>query len=313
MGLKGILGFLFTLVITAFMLVPLTGDTQNVVSSGGAATLAFASMNNISAGDVVEVQPGRISVNEMERVQPQGIDKTVQVLTLLSFNIHSANDRNGDVYLDQIVKEIKETGAEIIGLQEVERLMPRSGYKDQTKEIAKALGYYYYYGSNINILGVQYGNAFLSKYPILESRNNKLPKELLEPRGFIEAQIDMKGVIYNVFVTHLGLNASERSKQIPYISNEISKKEGNIVLMGDFNNKPNSPEMAELDSRLIDTAESLDQENQYTYSFYNEKPNVRLDRIYASDNITLKVHESKSSTISDHARVITRFSHNIIN
>ena len=27
MGLKGILVFLFTLVITAFMLVPLTGDT----------------------------------------------------------------------------------------------------------------------------------------------------------------------------------------------------------------------------------------------------------------------------------------------
>lgn len=104
--------------------MPLTGDTQSVVSSGGVATLAFASMNNISAGEVVEVQPGRISVNEMERVQPQGIDKTEQVLTLLSFNIHSANDRNGDVYLDQIVEEIKETGAEIIGLQEVERLMP---------------------------------------------------------------------------------------------------------------------------------------------------------------------------------------------
>lgn len=123
----------------------------------------------------------------------------------------------------------------------------------------------------------------------------------------------MKGVIYNVFVTHLGLNASERSKQIPYISEAISKRDGNILLMGDFNNQPDSPEMENLNPRMIDTAKSLDQEDQYTYSFYNGEPNVRIDRIYASDNITIKEHEVLPSVISDHARVITRISHNIIN
>lgn len=238
-------------------------------------------------------------------------DKTV-ALTLMTFNIRSANNENGSVELEKIIEEIRETEADIVGLQEVERMMPRSGYQDQARIIAEELGYHYYYGGNINILGVQYGNALLSKYPIIEASNHKLPKEKLEPRGMIEADIDIDGSQWHIYVTHLGLNSKERNKQIDYINQVISQRSGNILLMGDFNNYPDSLEMDGLDERMVDSAAALNCFNYYTFAWQNDKPNVRIDRIYVSENIDLINHEVKSSTVSDHERVLTQISLNVL-
>jgi endonuclease/exonuclease/phosphatase family metal-dependent hydrolase len=256
----------------------------------------------------MEMQPGRI---ELERAIKPPTDEA-RPLTLLTFNIRSANDKNGSIKLEEIVEEIRETDAHIIGLQEVERMMPRSGYRDQARLVAEELGYHYYYGGNINIFGVQYGNALLSKYPILAASNHKLPKEKLEPRGMIEADIDADGSLLHVFVTHLGLSSLERSKQVRYINGILSQRKGNILLLGDFNNHPDSEEMSTLDDRLTDSAAALNQLDQFTFAWKSTTPNVRLDRIYASDNITLKHHRVQPSAVSDHMLVLTQILVNIM-
>jgi len=284
-----------------------------------ADTINPASIAVATDADVTEVEPGRIPVEAVENAIPDTLNETEEydendekVLTLLTFNIHSANNIEGSVQLEQIIEEIRETGAHIIGLQEVERLMPRSGYQDQARIIAEELGYYYYYGGNINILGVQYGNAFLSKYPILEVSNHKLPREMLEPRGLIEATVDVDGTMYHIYVTHLGLDSEERRNQIKYINDLIAQKEGNILLLGDFNNNPDSSEMAILDPRMTDSAAAMEQDNEYTYSNWDELLKVRIDRIYYSDNINLISHMVMPSQVSDHKRVITQISGEII-
>lgn len=235
-----------------------------------------------------------------------------QSLTFLTFNIRSANDINGSVKLEEIIEEIRETHADIIGLQEVERMMPRSGYQDQARLIAEQLGYHFYYGGNINILGVQYGNALLSKYPILEASNHKLPKEKLEPRGMIEADIDIDGTLLHVYVTHLGLNSVERNKQVNYINDILSQREGNIILLGDFNNHPDSEEMSVLDNRMADSAAALNQLDHFTFAWKSPTPNVRIDRIYVSNHLELKYHEVQPSTVSDHERVLTQILVNML-
>jgi len=191
-------------------------------------------------------------------------------------------------------------------------MMPRSGFKDQAKAIAEALGYNYVYGSNINVLGVQYGNAFLSKYPIIEKNNHRLPRELMEPRGVLGVTIDIMNNPFHVFVTHLGLNASEREKQVTAINDMLAEKEGPVILMGDFNNQGDSEEMLKLDSRMVDSALALGKNDLNTYSFHSEESNVRVDRIYTSEDIELKDHEVLPSKVSDHRRVITRILQKII-
>jgi endonuclease/exonuclease/phosphatase family metal-dependent hydrolase len=243
---------------------------------------------------------------ELSEEQDSQVTQEEKILTLLTFNIHSANDQDGEVALEQIIEEIRETDAQLVGLQEVEHNMPRSNYQDQARLIAEALGYHYYYGENINILGVQYGNALLSRFPIINAENHKLPKKMLEPRGLIEALVDVDGIPYYVYVTHLGLNPVERKLQIQYINEKLTQRDGHSLILGDFNNNPDSEEMQPLNLLMVDSAVALNKSNQYTFPNWKDAPDKRIDRIYVSPQIELKNYEVMPSAVSDHRRVITQ-------
>jgi len=254
------------------------------------------------------------TTSNLQTMEAEAKNDDSRILKFMTFNIRSANNKSGSVELERIIEEIRETDADIVGLQEVDRSMPRSGYQDQAGKIAEQLGYHYYYGDNINILGMQYGNALLSKFPILKAINHNLPKVKLEPRGLIEAEIDIDGSLWHVFVTHLGLNYLERQKQMSYINNVISQKDGNIVLLGDFNNYSDSMEMTIMESHLTDSAVKLNCLNQFTFAWKNDVPNVRIDRIYVSDNdnIFFLHQEAMPSEVSDHSRVVLQILLNIM-
>ena len=252
------------------------------------------------------------AARELHEADNPAHEESLQTLTLMTFNIRSAHSGSGTVELDSIIEEIRETNADIIGLQEVDLNMPRSNYQDQGRIIAEQLGYHYFYGENISILGIQYGNVLLSKYPILRAINHRLPRMELEPRGMIEADIDINGTLWHVFVTHLGLNSWERRKQIHYINNIISRREGNITLLGDFNNHSDNVEMSIMDSNLIDSALALNCLDQFTFAWGNDVPNVRIDRIYVSDNIVPLNLKVMPSEISDHGRVVLQILFNKI-
>ena len=226
-------------------------------------------------------------------------------LRLLTFNIRHGVDENGVEGLDSIIESIKETGAEIIALQEVDRFMPRSGFKDQAKEIAKALGYNYVYGETINLLGIKYGNAILSAFPIVQHENKKLYSKEIETRGLLKAVVDLDGILYNVYTTHLGLNSDERIRQIEQINQVIEEDSGYVILMGDFNEEPNTNTMQEISDRLIDSAKQFNNgAEHYTYAFYSDKPNTRIDRIYVDRDITINNHYVIEEQISDHCMVM---------
>lgn len=230
--------------------------------------------------------------------------KSVDELIIMTFNIcHGVNQQNKES-LDLIIESIRKTQAQIIGLQEVDRFMPRSGFKDQAKEIADALGYYYVYGETINILGVKYGNAIISQFPILEHENIGLPGSSVEVRGLLGAKIDVEGSLYQVYTTHLGLNAKDRKQQIQAINLSIEGIKEPLILMGDFNGEPFNEEMAQLSPMIVDMAMETQKENVYTYAFYSDFPNTRIDRIYVSRDIEIIDHFVLESKASDHSMVL---------
>ncbi|HPT78863.1 MAG TPA: endonuclease/exonuclease/phosphatase family protein [Candidatus Atribacteria bacterium] len=289
-----------TVLLFIFSMLALSGGGVKITENEHAVFAQLAAGGGGTA-EKPGIKPVRIPLDISRQEEAK---KMVKTLTFLSFNIHSAIDMNGDVKLDDIIEEIRGSGADVIGLQEVERFMPRSGYKDQIKLIAEALGYFYYYGGNLNILGARYGNAVLSKYPIMASDNLKLPKNKLEPRGLIEAEIDVDGIEIKVFVTHLGLDAKERMKQIRFINDRIAQNSKRTIFMGDFNNRLDSPEMEHLSPDLADAAVFMSRDDQSTYSLYQETPSFRLDRIYVSQDLSIVDYTILPSQVSDHARVI---------
>ncbi|MFC7682195.1 endonuclease/exonuclease/phosphatase family protein [Paenibacillus sp. GCM10028914] len=188
------------------------------------------------------------------------MSKQMMHTTVMSYNIQHGAGMDGQLSLQRIAKVIFDSGAEIACLQEVDRFFgERSDFKDQAKELARMLGYHYAYGPNLELIPVegqadisQYGNAIISKHPILRSKNTLLSSFGDEQRGVLHVVIDLEDIQLNVYNTHLGLDAASRMTQIEELLDLISRSKAPSILMGDFNTEPTSAEIQFLlDSGLL--------------------------------------------------------------
>ena len=98
-----------------------------------------------------------------------------QSLKIMTYNIHRGQDADNNDRLMEMAAFIKESGADIVGLQEVDSVCYRSGQVDQAKILAEYSGMHYAFVRHFAFQGGAYGQALLSKYPITEVRNNRLP------------------------------------------------------------------------------------------------------------------------------------------
>jgi endonuclease/exonuclease/phosphatase family metal-dependent hydrolase len=163
-------------------------------------------------------------------------------LRILTYNIHRAIGVDRRFRPERIVNILHHHDADIVLLQEVDEGAPRSRELDLAKELAAASGYpFVAVGHNVSLRKGRYGNATLSRYPILRERNIDLSvAESWIRRGCQHTSVqigDNRAV--EVFNLHLGLSARERMKQIDLLarSHEFSGvPEGTPVLVGgDFN------------------------------------------------------------------------------
>lgn len=226
-------------------------------------------------------------------------DHEKKIITLMTYNIRYGLGVDNMQNIERIIETINNVKPDIIALNEVDSFMPRSNLIRQGRLIADKLDYVCVYGYNINV-GCKYGNVLLSRYPINFYENHKLPKISLfaEPRGLLEAKIEIGGKMITVLVTHLSINTKEREKQVDFIADLLDKISNPKILMGDFNDDPASEEMKKIYSRLNDTA-------QYEYNtFPADDPKARIDYILVSDDITVNENKPINSDASDHLPVI---------
>src|SRR4029079_146454 len=82
----------------------------------------------------------------------------------------------------------------------------------------------------------QYGNAVLTRLPILTVRRVDLSVPGREPRGALDLELDAPGSVLRIIATHLGLAPTERRQQIRRILASLPKsRDDPVVLMGDLN------------------------------------------------------------------------------
>ncbi len=166
-------------------------------------------------------------------------------LRVISYNIHRAIGVDRRFRLDRIVSILAHYGAEIVLLQEVDQGVPRSRGLDLAWELASLLDYpYYAAGYNVSLREGQYGNATLSRYPILHERNIDLTIGFRKPRGCQYTCVETgtsssPDAALQIFNLHLGLSAWERVRQVGRLvqSDEFASVERNqaCVVGGDFN------------------------------------------------------------------------------
>jgi endonuclease/exonuclease/phosphatase family metal-dependent hydrolase len=236
-------------------------------------------------------------------------------LTVLNFNIHHAAGTDEVLDLDRIADVIKDSEADVVGLQEVDRhYSERSEWADQPAELAERLGFHVVYGANIDQDPpegsddrIQYGTAILSRYPITDWGNTYLYNtEGREQRGLLHAEIAMRGQRVDFYTTHLDASSQpHRLEQARQIVDLIGDNDP-AVLVGDFNALPDAPEIQILDEAYTDAWTAAGHGDGSTYPA--EDPTKRIDNIYITDGVravhTEVLHETPEA--SDHLPVLSK-------
>ena len=180
-------------------------------------------------------------------------------MRVATYNIHGAVGRSGEPDVELVARVLAETGADVIGLQEVDSGRARSGGADQAMLIARALGYSCAFSAaQSSAEHGAYGNAVLARWPVLSHVTLTLPGVSLwraEPRCAVEAVIDTPGGKVSVWSVHLGVREAERARQtsalIGRMRRAIHEEERMpLVLMGDLNAGRSSRLIQMLGTRL---------------------------------------------------------------
>ncbi|MEN7546948.1 endonuclease/exonuclease/phosphatase family protein [Rapidithrix thailandica] len=202
--------------------------------------------------------------NTSEGEQPEKDPVTEESIQVMAFNIHHANPPskpNDFIDLDAVVQVIREQAPDLVALQEVDVLTKRSGNVNQAKEIAGQLGMHYFFGKAIDYQGGEYGVAILSKYPLSDSRVDRLPtKEGTngEPRILASAKVLLpNGKSIRFGSTHLDAqsNATNRILQVKELNRIASEETLPLVIAGDLNATPEKEEIQLLDATYTRTCQ----------------------------------------------------------
>lgn len=146
-----------------------------------------------------------------------------------------------------ILKTLKDLDADIITLQEVWE----DDQANQAEILATDLGYHYVFTKTMTMNGVGFGNAILSRWPIVRNAGLQLPghDQSHESRWVSMAEIDGPRGALMVFNTHLNFRYEHshiRQQQVAAIAGFVQQhaiKAYPPVLCGDFNAAPDSEEI----------------------------------------------------------------------
>jgi endonuclease/exonuclease/phosphatase family metal-dependent hydrolase len=143
-----------------------------------------------------------------------------------------------------------------------------------------------------------YGNALLTRHPVTAVRRIDLGVSGREPRGALDADLDVRGRCVQVVVTHFGLSAAERRQQASRLLEAVRLDvEHPILLLGDFNEwLPGGGALRMLQPHFV-RSPSLP-------TFPSLRPMLALDRIWIRSGHALagvRVHRSPAARVaSDH-------------
>lgn len=222
-------------------------------------------------------------------------------IKVMSYNIRHGADPFDHYNLERIADVIRQSGAEIVGLQEVDRYYSsRSNNEDTIQRLSDMLGMHFAFGANLDRPPSQpgqprsqYGTAVMSKYPIVQNHNYWLTNNSgQEQRGVLETTIDIQGVQLSFYTIHMGLDAVQRNIHANEILAILAKRSGPRIVVGDFNARPYFPEMINFTKVLQN--QFADQPLAFTFDTIN--PYATIDYIFASREVLLGERE--------HARVI---------
>lgn len=218
---------------------------------------------------------------------------------VMDYNLHDAVNTDGRVDPEALARQIEESGADIVGLQEVSRGWLIWGGMDMLTWLSQRLEMPYVWGPTAD---EQWGNAILSRYPIVDVEFYDLPPDdVLLLRGYIWAEFDIDGFILTVVDTHFSERDDQDFIRATQSSEILATWNGNpaTVIMGDFNALPDSQAInLMLEAGLIDISREIGV--QPTFTYYSANPDHQIDYIFVTSDLGYRDFVIPETPASDH-------------
>lgn len=190
---------------------------------------------------------------------PDSAQSSGAVLTVMTYNIHHGNPPEspaGVRDMQGIADLIKAQKPDLVSLNEVDVDNKRSGVTlNEAAEIGKLTGMHVFFAKAMDYQGGYYGDAVLSRYPILDSMrygmSYVLPGSETRDVAMIEIEVDGKKILFAS--THLDHLSPEDNRiyQAQYIVNTlIPQLQYPLILAGDLNAEPDSKTISILEGSL---------------------------------------------------------------
>ncbi|TQM78843.1 CubicO group peptidase (beta-lactamase class C family) [Saccharothrix saharensis] len=243
-------------------------------------------------------------------------------LAVMSYNIHTGIGVDGRLDLARVAADITASGADVVGLQEVDvHWMARSDWRDQAADLAAAVGMHVYFAPIYDLDPAepgaprrQYGVAVLSRHPIVAAENHwitRLSTQTPNPTpapapGFPEVVLNVRGERVHVYNTHLDYRADPavRRAQVADMLAVLAEDRGAPrVLLGDFNAPPDAPELAPLWTELLD-AWALTNGSAPGPTYPASAPVKRIDYVAAGYPARVRATRVVTTGASDHLPVL---------
>lgn len=232
-------------------------------------------------------------------------------LRVATYNVHACvgTDRRHDP--ERVASVVSELDADVVALQEFTYPASVALESREPVELVTLDSYQCALGPTREIAKRKvetrcFGNALLTRHPIVDVQRIDLSMDRREPRGALATTVDVGGTQVHLLATHLGLRVTERRFQVRQLLAYLdSVRHSIVVVLGDFNDwLPGRSAVHVLDHRM-GRSESL-------RSFPSSRPILPLDRIWIQPASALRrmfVHTSAlARRASDHLPVVADIS-----
>lgn len=225
-----------------------------------------------------------------------------RTLRVATYNVHSCVgvDRRRDP--ERIARVIEELDADVVALQEFAYPSDIAVESTDPRTVTSLADYHCALGPTRKHKDQSFGNVLLTRHPIRSLERIDLSSSRREPRGALEATIDLGDETLHVLATHLGLDLGERRVQVgKLVERLVARGAALSAVLGDFNDwVPGRSVVRALEDLIGPSAKPR--------SFPSTYPLLALDRIWVHPRHALRSIVAHSSALarraSDHLPVV---------
>lgn len=226
-----------------------------------------------------------------DRALAQGAPRRIRVL---SYNIHHGEGMDKRIDLPRIAGVITSVSPDVVMLQEVDRRVRRSAGVDQLAELSRLTAMPACWGKTIDLQDGEYGNGILTRLPVAEHSNLRLPGA--EPRCMVSVRTE-DGLLF--LGTHFDVGrASERRVESAARINQWmeSRSATPAILAGDFNDVRGSEALKKLAAewtiagKEIPTIPVANPKRQIDFILFRPAPRWRVVEVKVLDEQVASDH-----------------------